>query len=150
MNIWIRRANWDPIRELQREVDRLFDFTVSKGRQFWQGLYQWPTYNLYETSGEYLFIIPMAGVQPDQLEVTTVGNTLVLRGERKRTGEVPAENYRREERWLGRWSRSLPVPEKADLSQVSAALDNGLLVVRMPKLPETQPRKVPIKVQSGA
>jgi HSP20 family protein len=86
-------------------------------------------------------------MQPDDLDITTAGNTLTLKGERKRPASVANEHYRREERWLGKWSRTIAVPEKADLEQINATLENGLLILHMPKALESQPRQVPVKVK---
>jgi len=59
---------------------------------------------------------------------------------------VPDENYRRQERWTGKWSRVIPLPEKAESTQVTASLDNGLLMIKMPKVLENPSRQVPVTV----
>jgi HSP20 family protein len=149
MNIWTIRPGWDPFAELQRQVDRLFDFTSNLGRQVSQSWKQFPSFNLYETGQEYALVAPMPGVRPEDLDVSVLGNTVVLKGERKRSGAVPDEFYRRQERWQGKWSRNVSMPDKADLSGLSATLDNGLLVLKIPKLPETPPRQVPVRVAAA-
>jgi HSP20 family protein len=150
MNVWTWRSGWDPLNELQRQVDRLFDFTLATSRQLWQTWRQFPAINLYETANEFILIAPLPGMQPEDLEITTAGNTLTLKGERKRPASAVNEHYRREERWLGKWSRTIAVPEKADLEQVNATLENGLLILHLPKAPESQPRQVPVKVKQPA
>jgi HSP20 family protein len=146
MSIWTWGPGWDPLGELQRQVDRLFDFTTAAGPQVSQGWRQFPALNFYETAHDYLLVAALPGASPAELEITTVGRSLTLKGERRR-GTAADEHYRREERWMGKWSRSLQVPDKADLSQVSATLENGLLTVRLPKVPESQPRQVPVIVR---
>ncbi len=149
MRIWTWRP-FDPLGELQRQVDRLFDFTVDKGRQLWQSWRQFPALNLYETPTEYLLAAPVPGTRPEDIDITVTGNHLTIKGERKRTGDVPEESYRREERWLGKWSRSIQVPDRADLSSINATMENGILLVHMPKTPESQPRQVPVKLAEKA
>ena len=146
MNIWTIRPGWDPMAELQRQVDRLFEFTQDVGRQVTQTWRPFPSFNLYETASEYTFVAPVAGLKPEDLDVSVLGNTVVLKGERKRPGTVPDEFYRRQERWQGKWSRTVQLPDKADASQLAATLDNGLLILRIPKVPEGQPRQVPVRV----
>jgi HSP20 family protein len=143
MDIWTWRPGWDPLGELQRQVDRLFDFTQDISRQFYQTWRHFPAFNLYEAPTEYLLIAPMAGMKPEDLDITVTGNTLTMKGERKRSA-VPEEAYRRQERWQGKWSRTVQVPDNADTNAVAATLDNGVLVLRLPKLPEGQPRQVPV------
>jgi HSP20 family protein len=148
MNIWTLRPGWNPFAELQRQVDRLFDFTQDVSRHFTSGGRTFPTFNFYEEVSEYLLIAPMPGVKPEEIDISVLGNTLSLKGERRRADSVPEEFYRRQERWMGKWSRSFQLPDKADPNGLAATLDHGLLVIRMPKLPETQPRQVPVRVAS--
>lgn len=145
MNIWTWRAALDPLGELQRQVDRLFDFTHDVSRQLYETWRQFPAFNLYETPNEYILLAPMPGVRPEDLDVTVLGSTLTIKGERRRPGNVPDEAYRRMERWGGKWSRSIQLPETADTDKVSALLDNGVLYLRVPKMPEGQPRQVQVK-----
>lgn len=146
MNIsWTWRPGWDPLGELQRQVDRLFDFTAEQGRRLWQNGRQFPAFNLYETPTGYLLTAPLPGVKPEELEITVIGNTIGLKGERKRPADVSEEAYRRQERWQGKWSRSLAAPDKADLTRLNATLENGLLLLEIPKAAESQPRQVPVR-----
>ena len=69
-----------------------------------------------------------------------------MKGERKRPATVPEESYRRQERWQGKWSRTIQLPENADTNQLVASLDNGVLTLRIPKAAETQPRQVAVSV----
>ena len=146
MRVWTWRPGWDPLSELQRQVDRIFDFTADMSRQLWHGWRQFPPFNLYETQKEYIILALLPGAKPEDVEINIVGNSMTLKGDRRRLGSVLDECYRRQERWHGKWSRSIQLPDKADDTQVAASLENGLLVVRMPKVPETQPRQVPVTV----
>jgi HSP20 family protein len=146
MNIWTWRPGWDPLGELQRQVDRLFDFTQDVSRQFYQTWRQFPAFNLYEATAEYLLVAPMAGIKPDDLDVSVTGNSLTIKGERRRSSDAPEESFRRMERWQGKWSRTIQMPDNADPDRLSATLDNGVLFLRVPKAPEGQPRQVQVTV----
>jgi HSP20 family protein len=146
MNMWSWRPAWDPLSELQRHMDSLIDFTAVVSRQFWQSWRPYPPYNYYETPTEFVLVAPLPGLRPEDLDISVTDRTLTLKGERKRPGNDPDENYRRQERWFGKWSRVIPIPEKAESSQVTAALDNGLLMIRMPKVLENQSRQVTVTV----
>jgi HSP20 family protein len=145
VNIWTWRPGWDPLGELQRQVDRLFDFTADMSKQFYQTWRQFPAFNLYESSNEYVLIAPMPGVKAEDLDVSIAGNTLTLKGERKRAA-IADESFRRQERWQGKWSRTVQLPDNVDGSQVAAALDQGVLTLRIAKVPEGQPRQVAVSV----
>ncbi|GBD35061.1 Spore protein SP21 [bacterium HR36] len=145
MIIWPFRNAWDVFDELQREMDRIFNLTLVGSRFFWETSRPFPPVNIYETAGEYILIAPVPGLKPGDLEVTAIRDRLTIRGERKRPQMGQAETFRREERWMGSWSRTFSLPERADSEQITATLENGLLVVRVPKLPETPARQVQVR-----
>lgn len=145
MLIWPFRASWEVFDELQREMDRIFNLALVGSRFFWETARVFPPVNIYETAQEFVFILPVPGLRPQDLEVLAVGDRLTIRGERKRQQVSPEETFRREERWMGSWSRTFALPERADVNAISASLENGLLVVKVAKLPEAQARQVQIR-----
>lgn len=150
MNLWIWRPGMDALDDLQRQMNRLMDWTLNVvGQHFspsWQPL---PSCNVYETESEYQFLMPMPGVQTQDLDVQVSGSQLVIKGERKRPDHIQDEQYRRQERWVGRWSRSIQLPDRADADQIQASLEHGLLLLRIAKLPESQKRQVAVAVKSA-
>lgn len=150
MNLWIWRPGMDGLDDLQRQMSRLMDWTLNVvGQHFapsWQPL---PSCNVYETDVEYQFLMPMPGVRSQDLDVQVVGSQLVIKGERKRPEQIQDEQYRRQERWTGRWSRAIQLPDRADANHIQATLENGLLLLQIGKLPETQRRQVAVAVKSA-
>ena len=73
-------------------------------------------------------------------------NVLTISGERKTEHEEHHEGYYRLERATGSFSRALSLPEGIDHEAVTAAFDNGVLTVRIPKPEQIKPRKVKIGV----
>jgi HSP20 family protein len=67
-----------------------------------------------------------------------------MSGQRRDEEEIPAERFRRQERPQGTWQRSLPVPERIREDQLTADFHNGVLVVRLPKAPQEEPRQIEI------
>ena len=150
MNLWTWRPGMDGLDDLQRQMNRLMDWTLNVVSQHfapsWQAL---PSCNVYETENEYQFLMPMPGVRSQDLDVQVVGSQLVIKGERKRPEQINDEQYRRQERWTGRWSRSIQLPDRADPNHIQATLEHGLLLLQIGKLPETQPRHVAVAVKSA-
>jgi len=138
---WQRR--WDPFRDLQREVGRLFESL--------EPLHQWrmgrhfPTINLYDTGESYLLSAQLPGINPDELDLSITGETLTLRGERKRPEGVADESYRRQERQFGRWTRTISLPDRVDSNLVSAKFAQGLLTITLPKAESAKPRQISVK-----
>jgi len=107
---WQRR--WDPFRDLQREMGRLFE--TFEPFQPWLVTRQFPAINLYDASDRYVLTAQLPGVTSEDLDLSITGETLTLRGERKRPEGVSDESYRRQERQTGRWTRTVTLPDRVD------------------------------------
>src|SRR5262249_61745028 len=95
----------DPFHELQREVGRLFE--TLEPIQTWRLARQFPPINLYDAGDRYVLTAPVPGMSPEELDLSITGETLTVRGERKRPRGVNAGGYRRQERPFGRWARTV-------------------------------------------
>ncbi len=135
---WQRR--WDPFRELQREVGRLFESL--EPFQSSRRAYVYPPLNLYDAGERYIISAQLPGVVSGEIELTITGETLTMRGERKRADGVKDDSYRRQERPMGRWSRTVALPDRVDSTKVSASFSNGILTVSLPKAESAKPRHI--------
>ena len=136
---WQRR--WDPFRDLQREMGRIFEtlepFALRLVRPY-------PAINLYDAGDRYILTAPLPGMAPEDLDLSITGETLTLKGERKRSEGVADESFRRQERPFGRWSRAVTLPDRVDSGQVSAAFAQGVLTVAIPKAESARPRQITV------
>lgn len=147
MNLWIWRPGGDTLGELEQQMGRLLDLTLNMvGQTMMAPPQPFLGTNLYEAADAYFALVPLPGVAADELELHAAGGSLNLKGERRRPAEIPEEAYRRQERWMGRWSRTIPLPPRADLDNIQASLEHGLLLIRIPKVAEPPPQLLPIRV----
>lgn len=137
---WQRR--WDPFRDLQREMGRLFE--TFEPFQPWRFVRQYPPINLYDAGDRYVLSAQVPGMRPEDLDLSITGETLTMKGERKRLEGVSDESYRRQERQFGRWSRTVSLPDRVDSSQVSASFAKGVLTVTLPKAESARPRHISV------
>lgn len=151
MKLWVWRPGMDAFDDLQRQMSRLMDWTLNVVEQHfapsWQPL---PSCNVYETETDYQFLMPMPGVRVENLDIHVSGSQLVIKGERKKPEEINDNQYRRQERWVGRWSRVIQLPDRADPEQIQATLEHGLLLLHVGKLPQPQTRQVAVAVKSAS
>jgi HSP20 family protein len=137
---WQQR--WDPFRELQREVGRIIEsfdpFPLARRVQVY------PPMNLYDAGDRYVLSAQLPGITPGEIELTITGETLTLRGDRKRPEGIKEDSYRRQERPMGRWSRTVTVPDRVDASQVSASFASGILTITLPKAEAARPRHIAV------
>ncbi len=131
--------------DLRREMDALLSRFGGRGPGGHRGVF--PATNLYETSGDYVLTAELPGVSPDDIEVSLEGTTVTLRGERKIDDGNGDTSAHRRERQSGTFHRSFELPVAVDSDKVQAVHKNGVLMLRLPKAPEHQPRQ--IAVQAG-
>jgi HSP20 family protein len=141
------QRGWDPFRELQREVGRIMEsfdpFQVARRVQVY------PPMNLYDAGDRYVLTAQLPGMTSGDIELTITGETLTMRGERKRAEGIPDESYRRQERPMGRWSRTVTLPDRVENEQVSASFANGILTIELPKAAEARPRHIAVTAGAG-
>ena len=140
------KRSWDPFREFQHEVDRLFDSIGP--RHAWRAIRQYPAINLFELEDEFLLTADLPGVGKDDLELTLTDQTLTLKTTRTARADVPPESYRRKERQFGTWSRSIVLPERVNSGEVSAEFSAGVLRIHLPKAAEARPRRIPVAAEA--
>lgn len=150
-------AVWDPFRELEalrREVDRAFEQAGLGTYPRWRLAFlpgraarQYPLVNMHD-DGTNLHVEALApGVEPDKLEVTVVGTTLTIAGEKPGLANVPPEKIHRSERAAGRFVRTVELPAEVDPNAVSATYQRGMLLLTLPRAQAARPRR--IAVQAG-
>jgi len=137
---WQRR--WDPFGDLQREMGRLFESL--EPFQPWRLVRQYPALNLYDAGDRYVLTAQLPGMAPEDVDLSITGETLTLRGERKRPEGVADEAYRRQERPFGRWARTVTLPDRVEAAQVSAGFAQGILTITLPKAESAKPRQITV------
>ena len=75
----------------------------------------------------------IAGVKPENIDISINNDMLTIRGKRLRREEIAEENYLIKECYWGGFSRSVILPVEVEADKVEAALDNGVLTVILPK-----------------
>lgn len=103
------------------------------------------TIDVYQTENDIVIKSTIAGVKPEDLDVSINNDMVTVKGERRNEEVVEGGNYYYQECYWGGFSRSvlLPVdviPEKAD-----ASLKNGILTIRLPKADTTKTKKIQVR-----
>lgn len=135
----------EPLRRLRGEVDRLFeDYEPSARRLFQFGETHWPRLDLKEKDEQFEVTVDVAGYTEEQIDLSVVDGTLQLRGERDSSEDREEEGLIVHERHAGRFDRRINFPTRIDAEGIKATLDQGVLTVVAPKLPDPTARKVKI------
>lgn len=103
-----------------------------------------------ETPEAHVFTADLPGLKKDEVKVEVdEGRVLQISGERKADGESDGDTWHRVERCRGRFMRRFKLPENAKTDEVKASMENGVLVVKIPKQEVKKPEKKVIEIQGN-
>lgn len=147
---------WDIFKEmdqLHREIDSLFGH-YGQGRLLGPafapglGVSHYPKINLREDEENIYVEALLPGVDPDHLDMSLLGNTLTLAGERPAVeSSEKKQTWHRQERGTGKFLRTIELPVDVEPKNVKAECRNGLLRVTLPKAAQAKPKKISVKIR---
>lgn len=105
------------------------------------------TIDVYEKNDEIVVQSTIAGVNAEDLDIDITSDSVTIRGERKQEEEVKEDNYYYQELYWGAFSRSVILPAEVNPDKATAALKNGVLTIRLPKLTKSQQKKLKVKLE---
>jgi len=150
---------FDPLTELHREMNRLFEGmfsggpggALSSGSGAGPGFMQPPRLDVREDERELCISVDLPGVSPSDVDVRLDGDLLTVSGEKKSEGrDEPRRGYHVMERGWGRFQRSVQLPFAPDPEQVHADCEHGVLTIRLPKQAQLErSRRIPIGGGAG-
>ena len=104
------------------------------------------TVDIYDKGDSIVIQSTVAGVKPENLDVSITSDSVTIRGRREREEEAHEENYYYKELFWGTFSRSVILPEEIDDDAAEASLKHGLLTIRLPKKRRGVVQKLKVKV----
>lgn len=120
---------------------RVFDQAQSRVNEWssWS-----PSADLYETADEFVLEMGVPGYRPEDVDVTMENGVLSIVGRRSTREEEGRRQYHVREQVHDHFMRSFALPRSVTADDVTAEYENGMLTVRLPKVPEAKPRRVAI------
>lgn len=103
------------------------------------------TVDIYDDGQDIVIQSTVAGVRPDDIDITLQEETLTVRGRRKRVEEVRDDSFYYRELYWGAFTRSIILPEEVDFSKAEATIKNGMLTIRLPKKDKGE-KKIKVRV----
>jgi HSP20 family protein len=137
----MRLAVWDPFREtaaLQRAANRLLHHTTTQRRP------SYPPLELVDTDDVITITTQLPGVDKEEVELTVLGDTLTIAGEKKLSPQNGA-TYVRHERPHGKFRRLVDLPYSVAPDKIKASYKDGILTITLPKAEEAKPRQINVE-----
>ncbi len=89
--------------------------------------------DVFETNSDFVVVAAIAGVQIKDIDISVEKEMMVIRGHRQDPQEDPEKKYFYQECYWGPFSRKIVLPENIDTQAAQAAMDKGMLTIKIPK-----------------
>ena len=126
-----------PWAGLETEIDRLFTSALTTGAASSTGF----PVDLYEDKDNAYVRAELPGLNRDDINVEMADGTLTIAASRK----TAASEGNAEDSFS--FTRSVTIADEVQTDKVSAAYENGVLTVTLPKREEVKPKKVAVAVK---
>lgn len=104
------------------------------------------TVDVYQTPTEIVIQSTVAGVDPENLDISITNESVTIRGKRERIERARDEDYFFQECYWGKFARSIILPQEVDAEKSVATIKNGVLTIRLPKLNREKVKKLRVKM----
>lgn len=103
------------------------------------------TVDVYQTTDMIVVKSMIAGVRPDDLDVSITRDTITIRGKREEERVAEVDDFLMQELYWGSFSRVISLPEEIDVDEAEAIEKHGLLILKLPKLDKRRQSKLKVK-----
>lgn len=103
------------------------------------------TIDVYQTPNEIVIKSTVAGVNPEDIDISIANDMVTIKGARRKDEEVKTEDYYYQECYWGAFSRSVILPVDIEADKAEASFKNGVLTIRLPKIERVKTKKIKVK-----
>ncbi len=139
-------SRWEPFgefRHFREMMDRILEEPFYISRMV-EGVRILPI-DMYETPDQIVIKTTVAGMKPEDVDISVSGNILTIRAERKEEAEQKGRGALKRERFYGRYERSITLPTQVLANKAKATFENGELTLQLPKAEEAKSKHIKIQ-----
>jgi HSP20 family protein len=103
------------------------------------------TVDVYQTPELIVIKAMIAGVRPEDLDISITRDMVTIKGRREEEKTVREEDYFARELYWGSFSRTITLPSEIDVDESEAVEKHGLLILKLPKLDKKRQSKLKVK-----
>ncbi len=101
--------------------------------------------DVYQSPNEIIIKTMVAGVKPEDLDVSISRDMVTLKGRRESERTVADDDYFHKELYWGTFSRTIVLPQEIDVDAAEAIEKHGLLIIRLPKLDKNRQTRLKVR-----
>lgn len=103
------------------------------------------TVDVYQTPDTIIIKSMIAGVKPEDLDISITRDSVSIRGHREEEKVAREDDYFARELYWGSFSRTIQLPEEIDVDEAEAVEKHGLLILKLPKLDKRKQSKLKVR-----
>lgn len=104
------------------------------------------TVDVYQTADMIVIKSMIAGVRPEDLDISITRDAVTIRGKREEERVASEDDYFVRELYWGSFSRTITLPQEIDVDEAEAIEKHGLLILKLPKLDKKRQSKLKVKM----
>lgn len=101
--------------------------------------------DVHQTPTHIIIKAMIAGVRPEDLDVSITRDMVTIRGKRERHTESNSGDFFFQELYWGSFARTIVLPQEVEIEEAEATEKHGLLVIKLPKLDKGRQAKLKVK-----
>ena len=103
------------------------------------------TVDVYQTPTEIVIKSMVAGVKPEDLDISITRDMVTIKGKRETDRMVQEDDYFHRELYWGSFSREVMLPTEIDVESADAIEKHGLLIIRLPRIDKNKQTRLKVK-----
>ena len=103
------------------------------------------TVDMYQTPTEIVIKSMVAGVKPEDLDISITRDMVIIKGKRETERFVKDDDYFHQELYWGSFSRTIMLPAEIEVEEAEAIEKHGLLILRLPKIDKNKQTRLRVK-----
>jgi len=101
--------------------------------------------DVYQNQNEIVIKTMVAGVKPEDLDVSISRDMVTLKGKRENERTIADDDYFHKELYWGTFSRTIVLPQEIDVDACEAVEKHGLLIIKLPKLDKNRQTRLKVR-----
>ena len=101
--------------------------------------------DMYQSPTEIIIKTMVAGVKPEDLDISITRDMVTIRGKRMESYEANENDFFHKELYWGSFSRTIVLPAEIEIEEAEASEKHGLLTLVLPKIDKNRQSKLKIR-----
>lgn len=140
----VRWNPWNDLFSLHNQMDELFNSTLGREMNAQSSDVGHLPVDIHQTDERFTIEASVPGFKPEDVEVTLDNGVLTIQGRMQEDRSSNDGGYVRRERRMSSVFRQIGLPAEVRADEISAAFENGVLTITVPRVEKAQPKRIPV------